>query len=65
MFEMADGALDAILRAGDFENTADPRDWIRKSNRLLDVCLNAGMSYDEPDHHAWAAEYVTKAMLSA
>lgn len=63
-FEAVDGALDALLRAGDFLTCADPRGYICKSNVLLDACVNAGMSYDHDDHVAWATEFVTKELLS-
>lgn len=64
-FEAVDGALDALLRVGDFMTCADPRSWIRKSNILLDACIDAGMAYDHDDHVAWAAEFVTDALVSA
>lgn len=64
-FEAVDGALDAFLRAGDFEACADPRAWIRKSNRLLDACVDAGMSYDYGNHEAWAAKFVADALVSS
>lgn len=63
-FEAVDGALDAFLRAGDFMTCADPRGYIRKSNILLDACIDAGMAYDHDDHVAWAAEFVAKELLS-
>ena len=62
-FETLDGAYDALLRAGDFMTCADPRGYIRKSNILLDACIDAGMSRDEADHVAWAGERVTRALL--
>jgi hypothetical protein len=64
-FEAVDGALSALLYAGDFMESADPRSWIRKSNILLDACVDAGMDYDTDDHAAWAAEYVCNALVSA
>lgn len=64
-FEAVDGALDAFLRAGDFMTCDDPRAWIRKSNVLLDACVDAGMDYDHDDHSGWAAEYVVGALVSA
>lgn len=64
-FEAVDGALDALLRAGDFMTCADPRAWIRKSNILFDACVDAGMPHDEADHSAWAAEFVANALVSA
>lgn len=38
---------------------------IRASNVLLDACIGAGMSHDEPDHCAWAAERVTRWLIQA
>lgn len=64
-FEAVDGALDALLRAGDFMSCSDPRGWIRKSNILLDKCVDAGMDYEHDDHVGWAAEYVANALVSA
>lgn len=51
---------DALLRFGDFMTCADPRGYIRQSNILFDACLDAGMSFDEPDHVAWALERTTE-----
>lgn len=64
-FEAVDGAYDALLRHGDFETTDDPRGYIRKSQVLLDACLDAGMSYDEPSPRLWAAEFVSSFLLAA
>ena len=64
-FEVVDGAHDALIRSGDFMTCADPRAWIRKSNILFDACIDAGMSHDEPDHEAWAAEFICNALVSA
>ena len=64
-FEKVDGLLDRLLRAGDFMECADPRGWIAISNRLFDACVEAGMSFDEPCHETWAADFVTKSLVSA
>jgi hypothetical protein len=56
---------DALNRLGDFMESADPRGWIRQSNRLLDACIDAGMGRDEPNHEAWAAQRVTRFLLAA
>ena len=64
-FEAVDGALDNFLRAGDFMTCADPRAWVRKSNVLLDKCVDAGMDYDHVDHVVWASRFVTDAMVAA
>jgi len=64
-FERVDSAYMALIRAGDFMDSADPRAWIRKSNVLLDACIDAGMRHDECDHVLWAGEYVTRALLAA
>ena len=63
-FEKVDGAFDALCRAGDFMTCADPRAWIRKSNILLDACIDAEMPYDA-DPAEWAPEYITAALVSA
>ncbi len=45
----------SLLYFGDCMTCTDPRGYVRQSNRLFDACLDAGMSFDEPDHHDWAA----------
>lgn len=62
--EILNDAHQALLRFGDFMTCADPRGYVRQSNMLLDACLDAGMSHDEPDHIAWAGERVTAWLLS-
>ena len=64
-FERVDGALDSLLRAGDFMTCADPRAWVRKSSALLDACLDAGMDYDTAEPTQWAVQYVTSALVTA
>lgn len=64
-FEQIDGLLSSLNYKGDFETCADPRAWIGNSNRLLDACIDAGMSYDHDDHVAWATEAVIRSLVSA
>ena len=67
-FETIDTLLSQQLRAGEFETCADPRDYIRNSNRLLDVCIDA-MGYAYVDGFASAEEcaaaIVTTGLLSS
>lgn len=37
----------------------------REQSRLFDACLDAGMSFDEPDCVAWATDRVTADLVSA
>lgn len=62
--EVLNDAHDALLRCGDFTTCADPRDWVRKSNRLYDACVDAGMDRDEAVHEAWAAARIAEWLLS-
>jgi hypothetical protein len=67
-FEAIDTMLSQQLRAGDFENCADPREYIRTSNRLLDACIDAmGYAYADafPSAEHCAAAIVTEALLSS
>jgi hypothetical protein len=45
----------ALLYLGGFLTAADGRGWVRQSSILLDACIDAGMSFDEPDHREWAS----------
>jgi len=67
-FETIDSLLSQQLRAGDFETCADPREYIRNSNRLLDACIDA-MGYAYVDGFASAEEcaaaIVTAGLLSS
>jgi hypothetical protein len=54
-FEQIDGLMSSILRMGQFETCADPRGYIRASNRLLDLCIDA-TSYDFASDFADALE---------
>jgi hypothetical protein len=67
-FERIDGLLTKQLRAGPFETCADPREYIRNSNRLFDACIDA-MGFVYMDQFAsaehCAAAIVTEALLYA
>lgn len=67
-FERIDMLLSQQLRAGPFETCADPHEYIRTSNRLFDLCIDAmGFAYmDEfPSAEHCAAAIVTEALLSS
>jgi hypothetical protein len=67
-FEAIDALLSQQLRAGDFETCADPRGYIRTSNRLLGACIDAmGFAYADAFASAeeCAAAIVTEALLSS
>ena len=64
-FEKIDGLYSSLARMGDFETCADPREYVRTSNRLFDACLNAGMPFDTADHELWAGEAVFGSLVSA
>jgi hypothetical protein len=64
-FEQIDRLHSSLIRMGDFLTCADPRAYIAISNRLLDACIDAGMSYDEPSHAAWAVDAITRALVAA
>lgn len=64
-FEQIDGLHSQLIRMGDFMSCADPRGFIAISNRLLDACLSAGMPHDEPNHETWAAQAITRELVSA
>jgi hypothetical protein len=67
-FEAIDTMLSQQLRAGDFDTCADPREYIRNSNRLLDACIDAmGVTYVDafPSAEHCAAAIVTEALLSS
>lgn len=64
-FEKIDGLRSSLGYMGDFMTCADPRGYIRLSNRLFDACLDAGMSRDEPCHETWATAAVLKTLVSA
>lgn len=54
-FERIDSLMSELIRMGQFETCADPRSYIRTSNRLLDACIDA-TSYDYVDGFADAME---------
>jgi hypothetical protein len=67
-FESIDTLLSKQLRAGPFETCADPREYIRNSNRLFDACIDAmGFVYMDqfPSAEHCAAAIVTEALLSS
>ncbi len=59
------GAFDALTRAGEFETSADPRNWVRCFNRLLDAAIDCGMDRDHEDVSGWTAIRITRALVSA
>jgi hypothetical protein len=65
-FERIDSLMGELLRSGDFEACADPRGYIRTSNRLLDACIDA-VGYAEANSYAdaleCAANIVARALL--
>jgi hypothetical protein len=67
-FEQIDGLLSSLLRMGPFETCAEPRGYIRTSNRLFDAVVDA-MGLDWADSFASAEEagaaVVTMGLLSA
>lgn len=67
-FEQIDGHLSAILRMGPFETCANPREYVRTSNRLLDACIDAmGLDWvnDFASAEEAAATVVTMALTSS
>lgn len=65
-FEKIDGLMSELLRMGEFETCADPRGYIRTSNRLLDACIDAlGFAYvdDFADALECAAHVVAAGLL--
>ena len=67
-FERIDGLLTKQLYAGPFETCDDPHEYIRNSNCLFDLCIDAmGFAYmDEfPSAEHCAAAIVTEALLSS
>ena len=66
-FESIDTLLSKQLRAGPFETCANPREYIRTSNRLFDACIDAvGFIYMDQFSSAeeCAAAIVTEALLN-
>lgn len=65
-FEQIDSLMVELLRAGDFETCADPRGYIRTSNRLLDACIDA-VGYAEATSYVdaleCAADIVARALI--
>ena len=65
-FERIDGLLSQLLRMGTFETCADPRAYIRTTNRLFDALVDA-LGYASADSWAsaeeCAADVVARALL--
>jgi hypothetical protein len=65
-FERIDSLMSELLRAGEFMTCADPRGYVRTSNKLFDACVVA-TSYDFADDFAsaleCAAHIVTQGLL--
>lgn len=65
-FESIDALMGELLRAGEFEACADPRGYIRISNRLFDACIDA-VGYNEVSSYAdaleCAADIVARALV--
>ena len=65
-FEQIDSLMAALLSVGPFTDCADPRSYIRTSNLLLDVLVDAfGLEYvnDFSDALECATYVVTQALL--
>lgn len=54
-FELIDELMAQLLRMGEFEACADPRGYIRLSNHLLDMCIDA-CGYDHANSYSSALE---------
>jgi len=66
-FEQIDGLLSSLLRMGPFETCADPRSYVRTSNRLFDAVVEAmGFAWtnDFASAEEAAATVVTMALTS-
>jgi hypothetical protein len=51
-YEMIQQGLNGVVYA---QVSGDVVAEVRAESRLFDYCLNAGMSFDEPNHIDWAA----------
>lgn len=67
-FEAINELHSQLLRMGDFETCADPRGYIRTSNKLLDTCYSV-LGVEHVDAFAsaedCAADFVTRCLTSA
>ena len=67
-FEAIDDLYNQLVRMGDFETCADPRGYIRTSNRLLDTCISV-LGIDHVDQFAsaeeCAADFICRALSSS
>lgn len=59
----AHGRATRKVEGGDLSMDA-VRAEIRAINVLFDACMDAGMSFEVSDHVGWAAERITKWLLS-
>lgn len=65
-FEVIDGLMADLLRAGPFETCADPRGYVQNSNVLFDACVDAvgyAAANAYTDALECAAAITTKALL--
>ena len=65
-FEQIDGLMAELIRMGAFEACADPREYIRTENRLLDACIDAcGFEFVDGYASAFecAADIVARALI--
>lgn len=67
-FEAINELHSQLLRMGDFETCADPRGYIRLSNKLLDTCYSV-LGVEHVDQFAsaedCAADFITRCLCSA
>lgn len=59
--EILQAAFNRVVWA---HNDTDVHAVPRAESRLFDVCLDQGMSFDEPNHIEWAAERINEFMGS-
>ncbi len=59
--EVLQDAFNAIVWA---QASKDARAEVRAESRLFDLCLTAGMDFDEPNHIEWAAIRINDVMGS-
>jgi len=63
-FEKIDGLASTLFRMGDFMDCADPREYIRTQNRLLDACA-AAMGWDFVDQFSCAEHCAARIITGA
>ena len=59
--EKMQSAFNAVVWA---HTSDDPHAIPRAESRLFDLCIDAGMSFDEPNHIEWAAVAINNEMGS-